>query len=133
MGKNRSPRQRQLRVGEAIRHALATVFDRDSLRDPALQGVSITVTEVRASPDLKNATVYVMPLGGGDAEAVVEALTRATAFLRGALAKEIDLRHVPRLEFQIDPSFGQADHVDSLLRRPQVARDLDHEKDGDGL
>ena len=125
MVKNRQPTQRQLRVGEALRHALSGVLERGNLRDPALRNVSITVTEVRASPDLKNATAYVMPLGGEAAEDIVEALTRATPFLRGTVAKEVELRHVPRLQFEVDRSFGQVDHVDTLLRRPQVARDLD--------
>lgn len=129
MAKNRQPTQRQLRVGEALRHALSGVLERGNLRDPALRNVSITVTEVRASPDLKNATVYVMPLGGEAAEDIVEALTRATSFLRGAVAKEVELRHVPRLQIEVDRSFGEVDHIDALLRHPQVARDLDESTD----
>ncbi len=125
MAKNRQPTQRQLRVGESLRHALSGVLERGNLRDPALRNVSITVTEVRASPDLKNATAYVMPLGGEVADDIVEALGRAAPFLRGAVAKEVELRHAPRLQFELDQSFGQADHVDALLRRPQVTRDLD--------
>ena len=95
------------------------------LRDPALRNVSITVTEVRASPDLKNATAYVMPLGGEAADEIVEALGRAAPYLRGVIAREVELRHVPRLQFEVDRSFGQADHIDALLRQPEVARDLD--------
>jgi ribosome-binding factor A len=104
-------------------------LERGSLRDPVLRNVSVTVTEVRASPDLKNATAYVMPLGGEAADDIVEALTRAAPFLRGVIAKEVELRHVPRLQFEVDRSFGEADHIDSLLRRPQVARDLDENAD----
>lgn len=129
MAKNRQPSQRQLRVGEALRHALSGIFERSNLRDPALRNASITVTEVRASPDLKNATAFVMPLGGEAADDIVEALTRAAPFLRGLIAREVELRHVPRLQFELDRSFGQADHVDALLRRPQVARDLDENPD----
>lgn len=129
MAKNRQPSQRQLRVGEALRHALSGIFERSNLRDPALRNASITVTEVRASPDLKNATAFVMPLGGEAADDIVEALTRAAPFLRGQIAREVELRHVPRLQFELDRSFGQADHVDALLRRPQVARDLDENPD----
>lgn len=130
MAKHRQPSQRQLRVGETLRHALSGILERGSLRDPALRNVSITVTEVRASPDLKNATAFVMPLGGEDAEGIVEALVRAAPFLRGAIAKEVELRHIPRIQFEVDRSFGAADHIDALLRRPQVARDLDGDDDG---
>lgn len=125
MAKNKQPSQRQLRVGEALRHALSGALERGNLRDPALRNVSITVTEVRASPDLKNATAFVMPLGGEAADEIVEALGRAAPYLRGVIAREVELRHVPRLQFEVDRSFGQADHIDALLRQPQVARDLD--------
>ncbi len=125
MAKQRPPSQRQLRVGEALRHAFAAVFERHILREPLLRDVSITVTEVRASPDLTNATVFVMPLGGEAAEDIVEALQRAAPFLRSTVGREVELRRVPRLSFEVDRSFGQADQVDELLRRPQVARDLD--------
>jgi len=125
MAKNKAPTQRQLRVGEELRHALARLFERGALRDPALRDVSITVTEVRASPDLNNATAFVMPLGGEAAEGVVEALRRAAPFLRSAVAKEVEMRRVPRLGFEIDRSFGQADRIDALLREPRVARDLE--------
>ncbi len=129
MAKNKQPTQRQLRVGEALRHALSSILDRGRLRDPVLRNVSITVTEVRASPDLKNATAFVMPLGGGAADEIVEALGRAAPYIRGIVAKEVELRHVPRVRFEVDRSFGQTDHIDALLRRPQVARDLDGTRD----
>ncbi len=118
------PSQRQLRVGEEIRHAMSAILARGDLRDPALQDVSLTVSEVRASPDLKNATCFVIPLGGGDAGEVVDALKRAGPFLRGQLAREVRLRHVPRLSFQADQSFDEATRIDNVLRRPEVARDL---------
>jgi len=125
MAKNKQPSQRQLRVGEALRHALSGILDRGKLRNPALRNVSITVTEVRTSPDLKNATAFVMPLGGEAADEIVEALSKAAPYLRSTVAREVELRHVPRLQFEVDRSFGQADHIDTLLRQPQVARDLD--------
>lgn len=118
MRKNRgkAPSKRQLRVGEELRHVLAQVLLRDALRDPALAGVSITVTEVRASPDLKNATAYVLPLGGVDADEVVAALKRAAPYLRGQVAHEVDLRYTPTLSFEADRSFEQAERIDELLR-----------------
>ncbi|MEC9153945.1 MAG: 30S ribosome-binding factor RbfA [Pseudomonadota bacterium] len=125
MAKNKQPSQRQLRVGEALRHALSGILGRGKLRNPTLRNVSITVTEVRTSPDLKNATAFVMPLGGEAADEIVEALGKAAPYLRSTVAREVELRHVPRLQFEVDRSFGQADHIDSLLRQPQVARDLD--------
>lgn len=127
MAKHKLPSQRQLRVGEALRHALAAVFERHILREPLLRDISITVTEVRASPDLTNATVFVMPLGGEAADDIVEALQRAAPFLRSTIGKDVELRRVPRLSFEVDRSFGQADQIDRLLKRPQVARDLDEE------
>ncbi len=123
--------QRQLRVGEELRHALAVVFERGHLRDPALSGVSVTVTEVRISPDLRNATVFVMPLGGDDVDGVVEALGRAGPFLRGEIARSVKLRYVPRLSFQADATFEQASLIDNLLSDPTVARDLVREDDAE--
>jgi ribosome-binding factor A len=124
----RAPSQRQLRVGEEIRHALADILRRGELRDPLLQDVNVTVTEVRVSPDLKNATAFVLSLGAsGDAKKnaeLVAALTRASAFLRGQLAREVRLPHVPRLSFQVDASFDYAANIDRLLHRSEVARDL---------
>jgi ribosome-binding factor A len=125
MAKNKQPSQRQLRVGEALRHTLSGILDRGKLRDPTLRNVSITVTEVRTSPDLKIATAFVMPLGGEAADEIVEALGKAAPYLRSTVAREVELRYVPRLQFKVDRSFGQADHIDTLLRQPQVARDLD--------
>jgi len=124
MRKSRQPSQRQLRVGEALRHALVDVLAQGGLRDPALRDKSITVSEVRVSPDLKNAKAYVMPLGGGDAEDFIAALRRAAPYLRGAVARITTLKHTPKFSFEIDRTFLRAEEVDGLLRRPQVARDL---------
>ena len=120
------PSQRQLRVGEELRHALSDILRRGELRDPALMDVNVTVTEVRISPDLKNATAFIMPLGGGHPE-VIAALNKASAFLRSQVAKEVRLQHVPRLGFAADTSFDYATKIDRLLHDPAVARDLDPE------
>lgn len=118
------PTQRQLRVGEELRHALAHVFEKGEVRDPGLAGLSVTVTEVRVGPDLRHATVYVIPLGGGDGEAMMDALARARPFLRRRIAGAVRLKFVPDLTFRRDPSFDEADHIERLLRSPKVARDL---------
>jgi ribosome-binding factor A len=123
--------QRQLRVGEELRHLLAEILGRDELRDPALQGARITVTEVRMSPDLKSATVFVMPLGGRDAPASIAALQRAAGFLRSLIAREVTLRSTPSLRFALDTSFDHASHIEELLHRPEVERDILHTS-GDG-
>lgn len=129
----KSASQRQLRVGEEIRHALARVFERGLLRDPALFGVSVTVTEVRVSPDLRNALAFVMPLGGGDSQAVAEALGRAAPFLKREVARSVHLKYVPNLTFEADPSFDYAGRIENLLHEPDVARDLGGEADDGGL
>lgn len=118
-----APSNRQLRVGENIRHALAEVFARETLDDPALRGVHVTVPEVRMSPDLKLATVYVMPLGGKDAEAVATALERQKKHLRFMLAKRIEMKFAPDLRFRVDTSFTEGERMDRLLGSPDVARD----------
>ena len=125
---SRAPSQRQLRVGEEVRHALAWICEKEELRDPALIGITITVTEVRISPDLKNATA----LGGGDASQVVSALTRASSFLRHRGGEKVQLRHVPRLSFLADASFDQAQHIEDLLHDPKVAQDLIGARTDDG-
>lgn len=116
--------QRQLRVGEQIRHALSRILQRGELRDPALTNVPITVSEVRCSPDLKVATVYVLPLGGENVTEVLGALKRAGAFLRGQVAREVRLKYTPGLRFMADDSFEEAARIDKLLKRPEVVRDL---------
>lgn len=113
----RSAGKRQLRVAEEIRHALAEILLRGGLRDPDLQGVSITVTEVSISPDLKNATAFVTTLGGGDHAAIVAGLNRATGWLRGQVARQVRLRFAPALQFEADETFDRAQRIDSLLRQ----------------
>jgi len=127
MGAGKGPSQRQLRVAEEIRHALAQIFERGDLRDPALTERPITVTEVRVSPDLKNAVAFVVPLGGGkEAEVkLLEALTRANSHLRSLVAQQMSLRHAPRITFKRDGSFEEADKIEAILRSPDVRRDLD--------
>lgn len=107
--------QRQLRVGELVRKALSDILRGDEIRHPDVAEASITVTEVRLTPDLRNATVFVLPLGGKNAEAVLEGLGLCTPFLRGRLAREVDLRHSPVLSFLLDDSFDQAERVEALL------------------
>ena len=123
------PSQRQLRVGEELRHTIAQIIERAHFRDPALHDVPITVTEVRVSPDLKNATAFVLPLGGGKTEEVVAALRRATAYFRGQIARAVKLRAVPGLTFEADTSFDYATKISGLLHQPDVARDLTPEEE----
>jgi ribosome-binding factor A len=122
----RAPSQRQLRVGEALRHALSDILMRGELRDPALQGASITVSEVRVSPDLRNATAYVVPLGGAHAEEILAGLQRAGPHLRAQVARAVKLKFAPGLTFRADTSFDYADRIERLLHSGQVARDLGH-------
>ena len=122
--RNREPTQRQLRVGEELRHALARILQRGELRDPVLQHVTVTVTEVRVSPDLRNASAYVMPLAGQHSAEVIAAFTRSAGFLRSRLAREVPLRHAPSLAFALDTSFDHANRINELLHRPEVERDL---------
>lgn len=117
--------QRQLRAGELVRHALVDILAREDLRDPELVGVSVTIGEVRASPDLKHMTAFVAPLGAGDPQKIAAALTRASGFIRARLAKAVDMKFTPQLHFIADISYDEATHIDTLLRRPDVARDLD--------
>lgn len=119
----KGPSQRQLRVGEEIRHTLADIFRRGEFRDPELMDLNVTVSEVRISPDLKNATAFVMPLGGSKPE-LVAALNRASAFLRTHVAHEMRLPYAPRLSFQLDTSFDYAEKIDRILHDPHVARDM---------
>ena len=121
----KSPSQRQLRVGEELRHAIAGVLERDEVRDPDVAGRSVTVTEVRVSPDLKNATAYVMPLGGDEVSTVIAGLNRAQAFFRREIGRRARLRHVPRVSFTQDSTFDQAGRINALLREPGVRQDLD--------
>jgi ribosome-binding factor A len=122
------PSQRQLRVGEALRHALADILARGELRDPELAGLQVTVTEVRVSPDLRAATAFVVPFGGGDAAALAKALNRATGFFRMRLTDAVELRVAPTVRFAPDLSFDKADRIERLLHDPAVARDLKKDK-----
>jgi ribosome-binding factor A len=119
----KAPTQRQLRVGEEIRHALSDIMLRAEFRDPELAGRVITVTEVRISPDLRNATAFVLPLEG-EAEPMVVALNRASAYLRGQLARTVKLKYLPTLHFVHDESFDEATRIDRIMHSPQVQRDL---------
>ena len=126
-GGGRAPSQRQLRAGELVRHALVEIVAREELRDPDLHNVSITIGEVRASPDLKHMTVFVSQLAPGDTRKVADALNRGAGFLRSRLGGIIELRFTPELHFQADVSYDEARHIDELLSRPEVARDLKRE------
>ncbi len=125
--KHKAPSQRQLRAGELVRHALVDILARENLHDADLHGVSLTITEVRASPDLRHAKVYCVPLGGKDTPTVIAAVNRCAAFLRGRLGREITMKFTPKLAFEADTSFDTASHVNALLHRPDVARDLGHD------
>ena len=126
--KSLEPSQRQLRAGELVRHALVDILAREEFRDPALQGVSVTIGEVRCSPDLRHANIYCTPLGDQNADrakAVSEGLNRAAAFLRGRLGKEIEMKFTPQLHFIPDESYDSALAMDTLLANAR-ARDSDH-------
>jgi ribosome-binding factor A len=118
------PSQRQLRAGELIRHALMDILAREEFSDPDLAGKSITITEVRASPDLKHATAFAAPLGGTDMAKTIDALNRAAGFLRGRLSKEVDMRYTPQVRFVSDDSYDEARRIDELLASPRVRKDL---------
>jgi ribosome-binding factor A len=121
--------QRQLRVGELVRHALAEMLTRGDVHDPVIQSHLITIPEVRMTADLRLATIYVMPLGGRDAQAVLAALERNKRFLRGEIARHINLKFAPEIRFRIDERFDEAERIEKLLRTPAVQRDLDDKTD----
>lgn len=132
MGKGpRPPSQRQLRVGEELRHVIASVLERGDIRDPEVAGRPITVTGVKVSPDLRNATVFVVPLGGGDPSSILVGLKRVGPYLRHELAKAVQLRVVPNLSFAADVSFDAAERIEALLRSVEVRQDLE-DRDDDG-
>jgi len=118
------PSQRQLRVGEMLRHALADILRQNDIRDPDLMGVSVTITQVKPSPDMRYATVYCEPLGGGKAREVIAALNRHKGFLRGEMGKRIATKFTPDLRFVEDESFAEALKIDTILRSPEVQRDI---------
>src|SRR6201989_1551736 len=123
--------QRQLRVGETVRHAVAEILAHGNVHDADLEGHIITVPEVRVSPDLKLATIYVMPLGGRDTDIVVAALERNKKFLRGEVARRVNLKFAPDIRFRVDERFDEAERIEKLLRTPAVQKDLEQDPDSD--
>jgi len=125
------PSQRQLRVGEAVRHAVSELLAHGEVHDAVIETHLITVPEVRMSADLRVATIYVMPLGGRDEAQVLAALDRNKRYVRGAIAKKVNLKFAPDIRFRIDERFGEAERIEKLLRSPAVKRDLDGGADGE--
>ena len=123
---------RLLRVGEQVRHALSDILMRGDVHDETLASHSVSVTEVRMSPDLRHATAFVMPLLGGDAEAVLKALRTNTAYLQSEVARRVNTKYAARLKFLLDESFDEGSHIDKLLRAPKVAQDLVADAGSDG-
>ena len=119
------PSQRQLRAGELVRHALVEILRTEALLDPALEGVSVTLTEVRMSPDLRNALCFIVPLGGDRTPEVVAALNRASRFVRGHLGQAVELKFTPDLKFVADDSFDAAERMNRLFDDPRIRRDLE--------
>ena len=124
--------QRQLRVGEELRHVIARILERGEIRDPDVAGRPVTVTEVTVSPDLRQATVFVIPLGGGDATTLLTGLKRVAPFLRHEVARQVQLRVAPEFSFQADRSFDQAERIEQILNSPDVRRDLGDDGEPDG-
>ena len=118
------PSQRQLRVGEMLRHALADILRQNDIRDPELDGVSITITQVKPSPDMRYATVYCEPLGGENAKTIITALNRHKGFLRGEMGHRITMKFTPELRFVEDESFAEAQKIEDILKSERVSRDL---------
>jgi len=127
----KAPSQRQLRVGELVRHALSEILQRGDVADPVLARTFVTVSEVRMSPDLKNATVYLMPLGGEGLDEVLAALETHRKHLRHEVARRVKLRFTPELRFEADATFDESDRITTLLHTPQVRRDLDRDEPDD--
>jgi ribosome-binding factor A len=125
---SRAPSQRALRAGELVRHAMADMLTRGEVHDPVIEGHLITIPEVRMTPDLRFATIYVMPLGGRDVTDVVAALERNKRFLRGEIARRINLKFAPDIRFRADERFAEAERIEKLLRSPAVKRDLGEKK-----
>jgi ribosome-binding factor A len=122
--------QRQLRVGELIRHELADMLSRGDVHDPVIETHMITVPEVRMTPDLRLATIYIMPLAGRDEKDVLAALDRNKRYIRGEIAHRVNLKFAPEIRFRIDERFDEAERIEKLLRTPAVQRDLTDDKDG---
>src|SRR6185436_6892257 len=123
--------QRQLRVGELVRHALAEMLTRGDVHDPVIEKHLITIPEVKVTADLRLATIYVMPMGGRDAEEVVAAFERHKKYLRGEIAHRINLKFAPEIRFRVDDRFAEAERIDKLLHSPEVQRDLKHDEDSE--
>ncbi|MCB1527109.1 MAG: 30S ribosome-binding factor RbfA [Hyphomicrobiaceae bacterium] len=121
----KGPSQRQLRVGESVRHALAELLARGEIHDDVIQSHVITVTEVRMSPDLKIATAYIMPLGGTDMPSVLSALERNRKYIRAEVAHAVDLKYAPDVRFREDETFEEAMRIERLLHSPKVRQDLE--------
>jgi ribosome-binding factor A len=121
----KGPSQRALRVGEVVRHTLSELFTRGDVHDPVIQSHLITVPEVRMSPDLRLATIYIMPLGGRDIDQVLAALDRNKKYLRGEIARGVNLKFAPEIQFRADDRFDEAERIEKLLRTPRVRRDLE--------
>ena len=127
----KGPSQRALRVGELIRHALAEILSRGEVRDEVLASHIVTVPEVRMSPDMRLATAYVMPLGGQDVGPVLEALERNRRFIKGEVARRINLRYAPEIRFRRDETFEEASRIEALLRSEKVRQDLEPHRGAD--
>jgi ribosome-binding factor A len=123
-GQSAGTSQRQLRVGELIRHEMADMLARGDVHDPVIEGHMITVPEVRVTADLRMATIYIMPLGGRDEQAVLDALERNSRYVRGEIARRVNLKFAPEIRFRIDERFDEAERIEKLLRTPAVQRDL---------
>jgi ribosome-binding factor A len=120
------PSQRQLRVGELIRHAMAEMLARGDIHDPVIEGHLVTIPEVRMTADLRQATIYVMPLGGRDVKEVIDALNHNRKFLRGEIAHRVNLKFAPDIRFRVDERFDEAERIEKILRTPRVRRDIEN-------
>ncbi len=120
----KGPTQRQLRVGEMLRHEISVILTRGDLRDPVLDGVPMTISEVRPSPDMRSAEVFCLPLGGQNTDDVISALNKCAGHVRGQLGRQITMKFTPKLRFRRDHSFDEAAHIDGLLSSKPVKRDL---------
>jgi len=126
------PSQRQLRVGEMLRHALSQILTRGDIRDADLEGVSVTITQVKPSGDMRHANVFCEPLGGKNADKIIAALNRHKAFIRGEMGHMIELKFTPELRFAEDKSFAEAQRIEDLLKSERVRRDLEAKRAGGG-
>lgn len=122
--KSKSQGHRLLRVGENVRHAIATVLSRGMVRDPVLEKAVISVSEVRISPDLRHAAVYIMPLGGQNRDQILASLKARASAIRGQISPHLAMKYIPRLDFRLDDSFDEASHIEDLLKNPRVLQDL---------